>query len=282
MLTAVQQFQLGTVLNNEKQARGTLHLMKQAGYDGIELCGFMVHPASAAVKLMTRLAGMPVGKGGKLPWQALVSEAGLQVVALHMDLGSIERDCDAVIDEAKAFGTSYVVITGMYRFDYGSAKALADLSKRLNMAGERLKTGGISLLYHNHNCEYLKIAPDMTGYRYLIENTDPAYVNFEFDSYWTAEAGVNPLDMMDLLGSRMKLYHINDRGTRHKGGACMTPILKSDSVELGQGNMDLPALIRKAKAAPVDAIILESHRNWIAKSPIRNFQIGADYLSHHL
>jgi len=63
---AVQQFMLGTVLNNETQARETLAALKNAGYDGIELCGFMIHPIGFMVKLLTKAAGMPVGKGGNL------------------------------------------------------------------------------------------------------------------------------------------------------------------------------------------------------------------------
>ena len=42
--TGVQQFMLGTALNNETQARQTLAALKNAGYTGIELCGFMIHP----------------------------------------------------------------------------------------------------------------------------------------------------------------------------------------------------------------------------------------------
>ena len=48
-IKAVQQFMLGTVLNNEQQARETLAAMKAAGYDGIELCGFMIHPIGFVV-----------------------------------------------------------------------------------------------------------------------------------------------------------------------------------------------------------------------------------------
>ena len=84
---AVQQFMLGTVLSNENEARQTLAAMKAAGYDGIELCGFMIHPIGFMVRLLTKATGMPVGKGGNLDWHALVKEAGLQVVSLHTDLG---------------------------------------------------------------------------------------------------------------------------------------------------------------------------------------------------
>ena len=60
-IKAVQQFMLGTAMNNETQAVNTMKKMKAAGYDGIELCGFMIHPSGFMVKLMTKAAGMPGG-----------------------------------------------------------------------------------------------------------------------------------------------------------------------------------------------------------------------------
>lgn len=277
---AVQQFMLGTVMNNEPQARDTMQKMKAAGYDGIELCGFMIHPAGLMVRLMTKAAGMPVGKGGRLDWKGLVKDSGLQVVSLHTDLGSVERDPAAVAAEAKDFGTKYAVITGMYRFAYGEEKAVRDLAERLNKAGEAVRKEGVSLLYHNHNCELQRVSSTRRGYDILLEETDPAAVNFEFDSYWFAEGGADPLEWMERLGSRMKLWHINDRGARLAGPA-MTPILKTDSAELGTGNMPLEALAEQAKRANVEAVVLESHRNWVEKSPVKSFQVSAEFLNGH-
>lgn len=277
---AVQQFMLGTVMNNEAQARDTMQKMKAAGYDGIELCGFMIHPAGLMVRLMTKAAGMPVGKGGRLDWKGLVKDSGLQVVSLHTDLGSVERDPAAVAAEAKAFGTRYAVITGMYRFAYGEEKTVRDLAERLNKAGEAVRKEGVSLLYHNHNCELQRVSSTRRGYDILLEETDPAAVNFEFDSYWFAEGGADPLEWMERLGSRMKLWHINDRGARLAGPA-MTPILKTDSAELGTGNMPLEALAEQAKRANVEAVVLESHRNWVEKSPVKSFQVSAEFLNGH-
>lgn len=39
---AVQMIQLGTVMGSKKKAKETMRLMKEAGYDGIELNGFMI------------------------------------------------------------------------------------------------------------------------------------------------------------------------------------------------------------------------------------------------
>lgn len=279
-IKAVQQFMLGSVMNNEAQAMDVLQKMKEAGYGGIELCGFMIHPAGFLVRMMTKAAGMPVGRGGRLDWKRIVKDSGLQVVSLHTDLGSVERDAAAVAAEAKGFGTKYAVITGMYRFPYGEEAAVRELAQRLNRAGEALGREGVSLLYHNHNCELQRVDGDLRGYEILLSDTDPAVVNFEFDSYWFAEGGADPLHWMKRLGERMKLWHINDRGARLSGPA-MTPILKTDSAELGTGNLPLDALTEQAKHVGIEAVVLESHRNWVDNSPVKSFQASADYLNGH-
>ena len=274
---AVQQIMLGTVTAKETQARETLAEIKKAGYGGIELNGFMIRPTGLMVRMMTKMAGMPVGRGGRLDWAALVKEAGLSVVSVHEDLGTIQRETSAVIEEARKFGTKYIVVTGMYRFDYSDRAAVSNLARDLNQAGKELQQGGIELLYHNHNCELRKVEKKMTAYELLQKETDSAYLNFEFDSYWPTEAGADALALMRQLGDRMKLYHINDRGTRVTGPS-MTPILKSDSMELGYGNMNLSALTEQALAAGVDAIILESHKNWADKSPLKSIRLSAEFL----
>ena len=275
---AVQQFMLGSVQKNENAVRETFSAMKTAGYDSIELCGFMLHPMGFMIRMLTKAAGMPVSSGGNLDWERLVKESGLHVVSVHQDLGSIERDAKAVAAEARKFGTDKIVITGMYRFDYGDETAVHNLANRLNEAGKSLAEQGIRLLYHNHNCELRKVNADKCAYDILLEETDPKYVNFEFDSYWFTEGGADVKLWMRRLGSRMKLWHINDRGTRMTGPA-MTPILKTDSMELGTGNMDLDGMAELAKENGVEAVILESHRNWIENSPVKSLQLSAQWLN---
>ena len=281
VVKAVQQIMLGSVTKNEKQALETLKEVKKAGYEGIELNGFMIRPTPFIVRMMTKMAGMPVGKGGSFDWESMIHQAGLSVVSVHEDLGMIRNQPDHVIEEAKKFGTDKVVVTGMYRFDYSDKKAVLNLAHDLNEAGENLKKSGIQLLYHNHNCEFRKVEPRKTAFDLLIEETDPEVLGFELDSYWATEAGVSAVTLMKELGKRMKLYHINDRGTRIVG-ASMTPILKSDSMELGYGNMNLKELVAQALSVSVDAVILESHKNWVDKSPIKSLQLSADFMNREV
>ena len=278
MKTYVQQIMLGTVTGSEATARATLNRIKAAGYDGLELNRFMIHPTSFMVRMLTKAAGMPTGKGGKLNWKALLEEAGLNVISLHTDLGSIEREPEKVMEDAKAFDTDTVVITGMYRFDYGDKKTVRELAQRLNKAGESLKQAGLSLLYHNHNVELLRVKPVLRAFDILIDDTDPGLVNFEFDSYWFTDGGADAKAWMRRLGNRMKLWHITDRGFRLTGPS-MTPILKADSMELGTGNVDLDSMKEIALANGIQAVVLESHKNWIDKDPIKSLELSAEWLN---
>ena len=280
MKKAVQQIMLGTVTGSESRARETLQRIKAAGYDGLELNRFMIHPSSLMVRMMTRAAGMPTGNSGKLDWHALLRESGLAVISLHADLGSLERETDAVIAEAKSFSTDKVVITGMYRFDYSDETAVRELADRLNRAGETLKAQGIRLFYHNHNVELLH-AGSRRAYDVLLDETDPEKVNFEFDSYWFTEGGADAKAWMKKLGGRMRLWHVTDRGSRQTGPA-MTPILKSDSMELGDGSMDLEGLLAIAKENGVEAVVLESHKNWVGNDPVRSLERSALWLNERV
>lgn len=279
-IMAIQQFQLRTLLGSENKARETLNLVEKAGYNGIELNGFMIKKMPMIVRVLTRMAGMPMGRSGNLDWKKLISESNLKVVSVHEDLGSILNRTQEIIDEAKSFGTDYIVLTGMHHFNYSDKKSVLELIDKLNLAGKLLIEGGINFLYHNHNCEFCKVESGKTAYELIMQNTDPQYVNFEFDSYWATEAGVDALALMETLGERMKLYHINDRGSRITKPS--SSILKSDSMELGYGNMNLTAMVETAKKYGVKAIILESHRNWIDKSPIKSFQVSAEFLKKHV
>ena len=281
VLTGVQQIMIGSRCNSYESALSTLQSIKSAGYDGIELNDFMIKPTPFIVRLLTKFAGMPTGNGGKLDWKKLISESGLKVISLHSYLNSIDENPEAVAKEALSFGTNTVVITGMYRFDYGNALEVKKLAERLNNAGKALLPYGVKLLYHNHNVELQKVSEDKTAYDVIIENTDPQYVNFELDTYWIADGGADVTALIDKLSDRMVMWHINDRGCRKKG-PFITPILKEDAAELGTGNMALGTILEKVRAnSKVEAIVLETHKNWIDNDPVKSLIVSAEWFKKH-
>jgi sugar phosphate isomerase/epimerase len=281
MKKAVQQMMIGPLCKKYEDTLKILKELKEIGYDAIELNSYMIHKTPFLVRMLTKAAGMPSGNAGKLDWHKLINESGLEVASLHTDLGSLERKAEKIINEAKSFNTKYLVITGMYRFDYSNKNELENLAKRLNEVGKKVTESGLMLLYHNHNVEFKRLDDGQLVYDYLIQNLEEKYVNFELDTYWVAEAGVNVYSLSKTLGKREKLHHINDRGSKDKG-PYMTPILKSDSMELGTGTMDLETLLKIDKENNVDYVILETHKNFIDNSRMKSIRISGDYLNKHL
>ena len=277
---AVQQIMIGSACKDEKTTLSTLKRIKQVGYDGIELNLFMIESTPFIVRLLTKMAGMPVGKGANIYWPDMLKESRLKATSLHADLGSLENRIDEVISKARELDTNKIVITGMYRFDYGNYDDVKSLAKRLDKVGARLHESDLQLLYHNHNVEFLKVDNKYTAYEMILKDTDPDLVKVEFDSYWPAEAGVDYIPLMEQLGERLVLYHINDRGTRLKK-VPITPILKSDSIELGHGNMPLKRILGLDCIKNVDAIILESHRNWVNNNPIESLEKSIAFLQEN-
>jgi sugar phosphate isomerase/epimerase len=279
MQTGVQQIQLRTEVKTEDSARRALREIKKAGFDGLELNRYMLHKMPAAIRLFTKMAGMEMGAGGSLPWKEMIADSGLSVLAMHTDLGSLEKDPQAVLDEAKTFGTRRIVLTGMYHYDYGNRESVSELVRRLNHAGKLCAESGFAFFYHNHNCEFLRDKTGALAFDRLVDGTDPSLVSFEFDCFWAAETGCDVVGRMRRMGKRIKLLHINDRGIRPAGAA--GSILKSDGMELGTGNMPLEAILTQASET-CDAVILETHRNWIGKDPVRSLQMSGAWLQEHL
>jgi hypothetical protein len=62
----------------------------------------------------------------------------------------------------------------------------------------------------------------------------------------------------------------------------MTPILKQDSVELGAGNMDLDGLRAIAVENGIEAVVLESHKNWIEKDPVKSLELSAEWFNENI
>ena len=276
----VQQIMLGRVAKNHDVTLDALKRIKAAGYDHIEINDFMIEKPSLIVKLLTKFGGMDIGKSGNQDWHTLLQESGLKVSSIQSNLGAIESDPVKITQLAKSYGTDTVVITGMYRFDYSSMEEVTALADRLNASGKSLKEQGIRVLYHNHNCELQKVSRGRTAYDVLIEKTDPEYVNFELDTYWMTDGGTDVYEIIDKLGSRLKYWHINDRGNNDKG-PYMTPILKEKATELGSGNMNLEKLSGIIKENGVEAVILETHNNWVDNSPVKSIEVSSAFMNSH-
>ena len=62
----------------------------------------------------------------------------------------------------------------------------------------------------------------------------------------------------------------------------MTPILKEDAAELGTGNMALGTILENVRAkSKVEAIVLETHKNWIDNDPVKSLTVSSEWFKKH-
>ena len=131
-------------------------------------------------------------------------------------------------------------------------KAVADFNK----AGKILKDEfGLSFCYHNHGYEF---HPHEGGtlMDYIIQKTDPKYVNFEMDILWTFFPGADPAALLNKYPKRFKLMHLKDLKKGVEGNLSGGTPVEND-VALGTGQLDLPAILKAAKKAGVKHYYIE-------------------------
>lgn len=281
MKFGIQQFGIREAAKNAKCAKTSLDKIKEWGFDGIELNAFMMGKLSFAVRMLCKMAGMPVGNGD-VDWKEEVLSRGLEVISYHKDLNGILNEPAKTAEDAKALGTKYVVITGMQFLDYSDETAVKKLCDDLNKAGKLLSSGGVELLYHNHNVEFMSYSENSqykTPYEMITSLTDPKFVNFEVDTYWLSECGVDAKLLLKKLGNRVKLIHVCDRGIRKtdKKGS----IKKASCMELGTGNIDLEGILKIAEEIGVEYAVLEQTSDFVEDNKLKSVEQSAKYLRNY-
>ncbi len=281
MKIGIQQLQIGKTLTSEKKAMDAISSIKNAGFEYIELNGFMIRKNPFIVKILTGMNGMPIKHSDLLDWKKILKEKNLPVSSIHENLRTLETNINRVIQEAKEFQTNYIVLTGNYNFDYASERNIDDFCLRLNEIGKNLWKENIQFLYHNHNAEFMHVNPSELCFDRIIGKTDSDFVSFEFDSYWPSVSGVDALYYMKKLGPRIRIHHICDNGYS-KSRKAITPIIGMKQVELGKGCINLSEMIQLDKKNHTDFLILEQHKNHIHNNPIESASLSIDYLKKAL
>lgn len=91
---------------------------------------------------------------------------------------------------------------------------------------------------------------------YIIQQTNPLYINFEIDILWAFVHGVNPAEMISKNPERYKLVHLKDL-KKDVVIDLKAGVPKHVDVALGDGQIDIPAVIREAQKAGVEHFYIE-------------------------
>ena len=222
-LIAAQMYTLRDVCKTADGFRSALEILHGIGYDGVQL---------SAVGCMDG-DNPEVSAEQAKEW---LDENGLICCATHRPWDRLMHKTDAEIEFHRILGCDYVAIGGYW----GHGQTLEAYQKFLAEAKPvvpALNAAGLTFAYHNHSHEFIRI-PE-TG-QWLIDyvlEQNPA-IEFEMDTYWVANAGVDVVQMINRLPARLTCVHLKDQEMVPDVGGVMAPV--------GEGNLNwdgiLPAL----------------------------------------
>ena len=155
----------------------------------------------------------------------------------------------------------------------GPQKTLDDYKKyadTFNKRGEVCKKNGIRFGYHNHDYTFKQLEGQFPQ-DVLMNNTDPALVDFEMDIYWVETAKQDAEAWLKKHKNRFRLCHIKDRmkGTDESGASCV----------LGQGTIDFASVLKRAMENGMEYYIVEQER-YDGTTPLKAVEANAEYMKN--
>ncbi len=241
-----------------KDPKATLQTVADIGYKNVEAAGY---------------------KDGKYytmspeDFKNYLNELGLTPISTHQSDVSLDN-ADVSFADAKAAGFEYFVVPippmGMFKY-YSETKSMGmeggaeKLANILTTLGKKCDAAGLKLLYHNHDFEFMKDKDGVVTIDYLLENTDPKYVNFQMDLYWVTKAGADPVAYFNKYPKRFKLWHVKDMDDQGR----FAPV--------GNGKIDFSRIVKEKEQSGMMYYFVEQDKTFNMK-PLEAIQVSHDAL----
>ena len=186
---------------------------------------------------------------------------GIRAIGAHFPYERYRDDAESIALEAKALGLKYAGcawIPHQGDFDEKTCREAIDV---FNNAGEVMAKHGIKFFYHVHGYEFQPYQQE-TLLDLLIKETKPKLVSYEMDIFWIVFPGRDPVKLLQTYGKRWELAHLKDMRKGTPTGSLSGGTDVKNDAALGQGMMDLPAILKAAKQAGIKWYFIEDESPW--------------------
>lgn len=197
---------------------GTLERLASLGFTNVEPYGAFVTDSDA--------------------YAAALASTGLVAPSAHAGVLGLD-DPSPAFEAAAAIGVRTVIDPAHRTDDWESIDGIARIAERINRAAGLARGYGLTFGYHNHWWE-LEARPNGTPALELLAPRLDDQVVLEVDTYWVEVGGVDVVDLLGRLGSRVRFLHVKD-GDKSRDTKAQLPA--------GAGAMDVPAVLAAAPEA---------------------------------
>ncbi len=248
---AAQLYTCRDLLKTPADIAATLKRVRAAGYTAVQASGL---GPIAEDELKTILDG-----------------EGLVCCATHEDGDEIRNHTSKVIDHLKKLGCNLTAYPYPAGVDMADLDSLRSLIADLDAAGKLMAAEGITLTYHNHGIEFVK-TDGITALDRIYDETDPANLQGEPDTYWIHYGGGENVAWCKKLHGRLPMIHLKDY--------TFTAENQPTFCEIGAGTLDFASIIPAAEAAGCQWFIVE--QDTTPGDPVDSLKQSYEYLATNL
>ena len=233
----------------EKDFKGTMQAVKDMGYDYVEMAGlFGICPCEI---------------------KAVLTEIGLTPISAHVPLNELTSDMEGTVETYNSLGCKYIAIPylgeGMRPGDDGFVQVLADIKA----IGAICHAKGMTLLYHNHDFEFIKLASGEYALDNMYSSVDADLLQTEIDTCWVKVAGECPSGYIKKYAGRCPVVHLKDFvGQKSDSMYELIGIDKKvDKTEefafrpVGYGVQDFPSILETSVESGALYVVVEQDRS---------------------
>lgn len=239
--------QLYTVRNQlAEDKEATIAAIAKAGYRQIELMDVL---NDAPLVQMGKDNGM-TATSAFFDWQIVVSPEKDGVSKI-----------EDVIEKAKELELKHLVFGYIGKGHRETLDHYRKIADSANKIAEKIHAAGMKMNYHNHSFEFETLSDDLMGYEIFMDRFDANLIGFEFDVFWAAIGGWNPLEILRKLDKRALQLHLKDlrpgTGTIYDEGAVPNNAFQ----EVGDGSIMFRELIELAQQVGVEQCHVEQDQS---------------------
>ena len=202
---------------------------------------------------------------------------------------ALETEFDRAVEACRKTGSRFLRI-GMMPFTAMTSKAATEeWAASVEPYAARLAEQGITLCYHNHHVDLIKFEGERIFD--IVRRVAPSLL-FEVDLHWVQRGGMAPLDMLEAYAGVCKLIHVKDFRVAPMPADAVEKLQAKELdmkdfygiflslaqfAEVGQGNMNWPALLPAAQKAGAEYFLIEQDDTY-GRDPIDSIRESREYL----
>ncbi len=245
--------------------RGTLETIKAFGYEGVEFAGLHGNKPEDVKKMC--------------------EEIGLVPLSAHVPYVDMVANMDILADY-KTIGCKFVVVPYLKEEHRPGTDAFAEVIENIKKIGAKANELGLTLLYHNHDFEFIKL-DGKYALDVLYEEVSADLLQTELDTCWVNVGGEVPADYIRKYAGRCPVVHLKDfYGEKSEDmyeliGLENKVPARPGNFEfrpVGSGVQNFPEILKAAEESGATWVVVEQDKPTMGLNPIESIKKSREYL----